>query len=67
MSVDVNEQYIGEAIEKLTAPPVQDKGRGKIFQVLTNLIFFSQRFHIMKPRMMTLVFELKIFKQILGT
>ena len=31
MSVDVNEQYIGEAIEKLTAPPVQDKGRGTIF------------------------------------
>jgi len=29
MSVDVNEQYIGEAIEKLTAPPVQDKGRGR--------------------------------------
>ena len=28
MNLDVNGQDIGEKIEKLTAPPVQDKGRG---------------------------------------
>ena len=45
MSVDANEQYIGEAIEKLTAPPVQDKGRGTIFESVTKFEYFSQRFH----------------------
>ena len=44
MSVDVNEQYIGEAIEKLTAPPVQDKGRGTIFKVLPDLNIFLKGF-----------------------